>query len=120
MKIPVKKKISIKIGEKYLFVYKNNIQIQYFEIFESKENGQKAIRLCQKGREGEVFVKKNHGKIIKDVSVYWFGKKIKVSNVMFVDSYKEVGYDYFVLLVGYIKQIKDEQGLFYSPSIFKQ
>ena len=118
MKIPIKKKISIKIGEKYLFVYKNNIQIQYFEIFEGMLNGNTTIRLHQEGKEGEVFVRKNHGKIIKDVAVYWFGKKIKVSNVMFVNSYKEVGDDYLVLLAGYIKPIKDKQVFHNYPDYF--
>lgn len=29
------KNIKITMGEKYLFVYKNGVKIQYFEIFES-------------------------------------------------------------------------------------
>jgi len=114
------KKITIKIDDKYLFVYKKDIQIQYFEIFEEKKTGEKVIRLSQQGKEGRVFTKKYHGKIIKDVEVYWFGKKIEVSNIMFINSHKEIDYDYLVLLVGDIELIKNKRGLLYSPSIFKK
>lgn len=119
------KHIKITIDEKHLYVYENNIRIHYFEIFESQENGRTTIAMWQKGEKGEAFVKENHGKIIENVSVYWFDMEVKVSNVMFVDSYKVVGYDYLVLLrayiepmKAYIEPMKDKQGLLYSPSIF--
>jgi len=88
--------MKITIDEKYIFLYENGVQVNYFENFEEKDIRNPVIKISIEDNAGKKFLNKNNYQVL-EADIYWFGRKIK-GKPMFIKGAKNSAFSYMVII----------------------